>query len=91
MTRISMKTLLGVGAVAAIAAMSLAPVAYAQQEQQGSMTSAPPPGYYMGPNGQPGMMPPTPQQNAYMQSPQEMNQPTQLHQMDPRYPGPAIH
>jgi len=91
MTRISMKTLLGVGAVAAIAAMSLAPVANAQQEQQGSMNSAPPPGYYMGPNGQPGSMQGVPQQNAYVPAPQETYAPTQLHQMDPRYPGPAIH
>jgi hypothetical protein len=32
-----------------------------------------------------------PQQNAYVPAPQETYAPTQLHQMDPRYPGPAIH
>jgi len=97
MTRISMKFLLGAGTAAVIAAISLAPAAYAQG-QPGYMSPAP----QEGPAGPPGYMAPMPQQdgygpqqngygpqqNAYLPPPASM--PPQFPQPDGRYPGPKL-
>jgi hypothetical protein len=90
MTRISVKFLLGASTAAVIAAMSLAPAAYAQG-QPGYMSPAP----QGGPAGQPGYMVPAPQQNGYGPQqnaylPPPENAPPQFPQPDGRYPGPKL-
>ncbi|HEX3885057.1 MAG TPA: hypothetical protein VHW66_20555 [Stellaceae bacterium] len=108
MTKISMKALLGAGAMAVIAAVSLSSGAQAQGQPgtmpnttdgtaaPGTMSAAPSPGY-MGSADQPGAMAPAPQpngsmppQNAYVQPQQGTTAPSQFHQLNPRYPGPAV-
>jgi hypothetical protein len=100
MTKISMKALLGASTAAVIAVISLTSAAHAQG-QPGTMNGEP--GYtnaapQMGPADQPAGMAPAPQQNGY--GPQQnayvppqpgTTEPSQLHQMDPRYPGPKLH
>lgn len=97
MTRISLKALLGAGSLAVAAAVSLAPAAYAQMQPAAAMNPQPsysnPASDTMGAAGQPGAMAPNGamlQQNAYGAPQSEPQQPTEFHQLDPRYPGPRL-
>jgi hypothetical protein len=87
-----MKVLLGASTAVVIAAISLAPAAYAQG-QPGYMSPAP----QAAPAGQPGSMAPAPQengygmqQNAYIPPPAATSAPPQFPQPAGRYPGPKL-
>jgi hypothetical protein len=94
MTRISMKFLLGASAAAVIAAISLAPAAYAQG-QPGYMSPTPEQNGYPSSAQQATYPSPQqpygygPQQNAYLPPPGP-SAPPQFPQPDGRYPGPKV-
>jgi hypothetical protein len=92
-----MKALLGASSLAVIAAISLTPAAQAQEQpgtMPGTMNAAPPQPGVMSSVGQPAVMAPAPQQyppqNAYAPAMQGETQPSELHQVNPRYPGPKL-